>query len=368
MNLTTYERISAEMKSTSSKNSDTLPSVSIIIVNYKGGDYLGKCLSSILRQAYLDYEVLVVDNASLDGSIEYVEREFPEVRVVKNEINWGFGYANNLGAKHATGDYLVFLNPDTTVREDWLGELVEALQNSPATGLATPKILLQKEPNKINTCGNEMHYTGLTLCRGIGEPASSFSEVEEVNAISGAAFVIKRYIFEEIGGFDESFFTYVEDADLSWRARLAGYRCMYVPSAVVYHDYRLRFGHEKIFYQERNRYLMLLKNLRWRTLLFLLPALMLSEVVIWGYILWWDRRQVKGKLRSYQWLIANWQKIMQSRCRVQSLRKVEDRRLLSQCSYCLDFEQLTDGWVSTAAHLVFDTLFFLLQKTCLALI
>lgn len=353
---------------TPTRAQETVPRASVIIVNYNGREYLGRCLSSLLGEDRQDYEVILVDNASTDGSAEYVEQALPEVRVIRNRANRGFGQGNNLGAQWAKGEYLAFLNPDTVVESGWLEALIAALEADPQAGLATSKILLLADPGRINTCGNEMHYTGLTLCRGMGMDHSAFTEPAEVGAVSGAAFVIRKDVFETLEGFDEAFFLYMEDTDLSWRARLAGYRCIYVPSSVVYHDYTLYFGPEKTFYQERNRYLMLLKSLRWRTLLVLLPALLIAEVMTWGFVLWQERKRLANKLRAYAWIVAHWGQVMRSRRHVQALRRVRDRDLIAQCTYWLAFEQFDSDAIARLAHLLFDPLFFVFHQLALALI
>lgn len=341
---------------------------SVIIVNYNGRNYLEMYLSSLLSTLTQDDEILLIDNASTDGSAEYVEQAFPQVQVIRNQANRGFGQANNQGARQTAGKHLVFLNPDTRVDPSWLEALVEALEGDPQAGLATSRILLMACPERINTCGNEIHYTGLTLCRGMGMDRDVFDEAGEVDAVSGAAFAVRREVFEELGGFDERFFLYLEDTDLSWRARLAGYKCLYVPQSIVYHDYTLRFGPAKTFYQERNRYLILLKTLQWRTLLVLWPALLVAEVVTWGFVLLRERRRLANKLRAYAWIIAHWGQVMQSRRQVQALRRVRDRDLISQCTYRLAYEQFDSGPIGRLARLVFDPLFLALHKLALALI
>jgi GT2 family glycosyltransferase len=347
---------------------EMVPRASVIIVNYNGREYLEECLRSLLDEDCRHYEVILVDNASTDGSAEYVERIFPEVSVIRNETNQGFGQGSNLGVRRARGTYLAFLNPDTVVEPGWLEVLIAALEADTLAGLATSKILLLADPERINTCGNEIHCTGLTLCRGMGMGRNAFADLIEVSAVSGAAFAIRREIFESLGGFDEAFFLYMEDTDLSWRARLAGYRCVYVPQSVVHHDYSLRLGVRKTFYQERNRYLMLLKNLRWRTLLVLLPALLLGEVVTWGFVLLRERRHLANKLQAYAWIVKHWAQVMENRQRTQALRKVRDRDLITCCTHRLDFEQTGDGVVACWAHLVFDPLFFTLYRLALMLI
>jgi GT2 family glycosyltransferase len=297
-----------------------------------------------------------------------VAQRYPEVALLRSEANLGFGPGNNLAARHAAGEYLAFLNPDTEVEPGWLEALIAALETDPTAGLATAKILLIDDAGRINTCGNDMHLTGLTLCRGMGDVRSTYAEPAEVGAVSGAAFAMRRDLFAALGGFDESFFLYVEDSDLSLRARLAGYRCLYVPGSVVYHDYRLHFGPQKTYYQERNRYQMLLKSLRWRSLLLLLPALALAELVTWGFVLLREPRRLAGKLRAYGWILGHWEQIMAQRCRVQALRRVPDRVLLRQTTYCLDYGQVGVGLAARLAQTVFDPLFFLWRQLLLALV
>ncbi len=340
---------------------------SVIIVNYNGGQYLERCLTTLLPTLGPEDEVLLVDNGSTDGSAEWVERRFPFVQVIRSPVNGGFSYGCNLGARHARGTYLVFLNPDTAVSPGWLEELIAALQD-PGVALATPCILLMDAPARVNTLGNDVHYTGLAFCRGIGTPRPVIGEVEDVAAISGAAFALRREVWEALGGMDEACFLYVEDTDLSWRAVLAGYRCVVVPQAVVYHRYTLRFGPNKIFYQERNRYRMLLKSLRWPTLMALLPALLLAEVVTWGYVVMYQRRRWTEKGRAYFWIVRHWQELMACRKAVQAARRARDRDLLARCTSRLAFEQTGAGAVAHWAHRLLDPLFGLILRTALILI
>ena len=338
---------------------------SIIIVNYNGGDGLRQCLASLLPDLSAEAEVIVVDNASTDGSADDAEHAFPAVRLVRNTANLGFGAGNNVGARYASGEYLVFLNPDTTVEPGWLAALIGALDADPRAGLATPKILLLRDPGRINTCGNEMHCSGLTLCRGLGLDRGELGLAAEVSAVSGAAFAIRRELFESLGGFDEAFFLYMEDTDLSWRARLMGYRCLYVPASIVYHDYALRFGPQKTLYQERNRYLMLLKVLRWRTLAALLPALFLAEALTWGFVLLRERHRLGNKLRAYAWIMQHWSRVMEQRRQTQALRRVGDRDLIVTCTHRLSYEQTGEGNIQRLAHVVFDPLFLVSHRLAL---
>jgi GT2 family glycosyltransferase len=341
---------------------------SVIVVNYNGKDYIGKCLTSVMSSISRDDEVLLVDNASADGSADYIERAFPEVRVVRNRDNVGFGQGSNVGACLANGRYLAFVNPDTVVEPGWLEALIGALEHAPDAALATSKILQLDDPERVSGCGNEMHYTGLTLGRGMGASRNAFEKVEEVPAISGACFCVAQDVFETLGGFDVDFFMYMEDADLSLRTRLAGYKILHVPQSVIYHDYTLHFGPKKTLYQERNRYLMLLKNLRWGTLLILLPAMLLAELVTWGFVLLRERKHLTNKLQAYAWVVTQWSDIIRKRQQVQTSRRTRDRDLVGQCTHRLAYEQTGSGPLAWLAHLVFDPLFFVFQRLALVLI
>lgn len=341
---------------------------SVIIVNYNGKEKLLRCLASVHLCMLAHCEVIVVDNSSSDGSAEAIETHFPDVILIRSNINGGFGAGNNLGVQQAQGKYLVFLNPDTLVEYGWIEALLAPLETDDSAGLVTAKILLADQPDRINTCGNTVHLTGLSLCRGMGYPRESLNEPEEIDAVSGAAFAIRRELFKALGGFDEDTFLYMEDTDLSWRARLAGWRCLYAPDSIVLHDYSLKMTSLKVFYQERNRYSLLLKNLKWPTLIMLLPAQLLAEIITWGFVLLSDRANFKNKVRAYRWVINNWSVIMRKRKQTQSLRKVPDRTLLRHTGFKLDFDQANKGIVAPLGRFIFNPLFFVLRIIMLALV
>ena len=341
---------------------------SIIIVNYNAKERLLRCLESVQSFSGLDYEVIVVDNNSSDGIADVIETELPNVRLIRSKTNLGFGAGNNLATSEANGQHFVFLNPDTLVEQGWLEALLAPFETDPRIGLVTSKILLEQEPERINTCGNSVHFTGLTLCRGLGQPREAFDKRQDVDAVSGAAFAIRSELFEMLQGFDEDTFLYMEDTDLSWRARLAGWRSVFAPDSVVLHHYSLRITPQKIFYQERNRYLMLLKTLRWPTLLLLLPAQLVAELISWGFVVYNDRANFKNKLRAYWWIIANWPAILRKRKATQALRSVPDRKLLQHTTFRLEFDLASKSIVATVAQVVFNPLFFMLKGLAMMLI
>jgi GT2 family glycosyltransferase len=300
--------------------------------------------------------------------VDDLDRDFPGVILIRNKSNAGFGSAGNTGARRATGDYIIFLNQDTVVESNWVEGLLEPFAKDPRVGLVTPKVLLLDQPERINTCGNTVHFTGLTTCRGLNHPRDSFAVTDDVDAISGATFAIRRELFELLKGFDEETFLYMEDTDLSWRAWLAGWGSTFTPNSVVFHDYRLRLTPMKIFYQERNRYLMLLKNLTWPTLIVLLPALMLAEFVTWGFVLLNDRKNIGNKVRAYWWILSNWKNVLRKRRETQMLRQTTDRELLRHTTFKLQFQEVDRGVAGTLANHVFNPIFFLLRSMVMGLV
>jgi GT2 family glycosyltransferase len=344
------------------------PRASIIIVGYNNREDITRCLESVKGTACPAYEVIVVDNASTDGSADAIAAGFPDAITVRSSANLGFGGGCNLGATRARGEFLVFLNPDTVVEPGWLDALINPLDAQPKVGLVTSKILMLGEPKRINTCGNTVHLSGLTLCRGLGASSESYEMEEEVDAVSGAAFAIRRDVFQSLGGFDETMFLYMEDTDLSLRARLAGWKSLYAPQSLVYHDYSLKIFPQKVFYQERNRYLMLLKNFRWATLIALAPVLLMAELITWGFALLYDRRNVWNKLKAYQWTVRNWGATMNKRRTTQASRKTGDRDLLRRMAFRLDLGMARPGLTARIAQSLLDPVFFVLKAVTMAVV
>lgn len=336
------------------------PLVSIVLVNTSELHHLRRCLPAIDRQAYANYEVVLVDNASTDGSLAWVREHFPDVGIVENRCNLGYAGANNVGFDHARGVLIAVLNPDTEVDPHWLDAIVAALEANPAAGLATPKIVQMDRPDRINACGNDVTVTGLTFCRGLDESCEEFPLPERVAAVSGAAFVIRKDVLHEIGPFDETFFVYFEDTDLSLRALLAGYDCLYVPTAVVQHKYIFKLSPRKCFYQERNRYVALLRLFRWPTLIALAPSLLLSELIVWSYLLLRGPRTMWAKFTSYFAVLAALPRIVRQRRRVQSLRRVSDREILARFGTRLTLAQTASPWLRTAAENLLNPLIYAL--------
>ncbi len=271
------------------------PTASIIIVTYNHKKYLSDCLESVINQDY-PHEIIVVDNNSKDGTIEYLEKYFPKVKLVKSKNNLGFGAANNLGVGHSNGDYIVFLNPDTVVEKSWLRKLIEPIEDD--KNIVTTSKIMNYDGNYVNTCGLITHFTGITFPRGYGEKPEKFDKYEYLNSISGCCFGIKKQEFNKIGGFDENFFLYNEDSEFSWRLKLKGYKILFTPESIVKHDYKLELKPSKLYHLEKNRYLMIRKYFLKREIIKILPSLIFAEILSFGYSFTLGFKGLKFKIKS----------------------------------------------------------------------
>jgi GT2 family glycosyltransferase len=234
------------------------PLVSVIIVNWNGKKYLADCLPSLRAQTFSDYEVILVDNGSTDGSVEWMQGNFPGwVRVLVNDRNEGFSGGNNRGIRATSGKYIALLNNDARADSHWLEELVKVAEENPRAGMLACKIYLQGDSKIIDNVGHLIYRDGLNRGRGRLEvDRGQYEKIEEVFFPSGCAALYRREMLEEVGLFDEDFFAYGDDTDLGLKGRWAGWKCLYVPKAVVHHRYSQSSGAYsalKAFYVERNR-------------------------------------------------------------------------------------------------------------------
>jgi GT2 family glycosyltransferase len=279
-------------------------SASAIIVTYNSAEQIRPCLDALQRQPQAPAEIIIYDNASSDGTPDLVRAAYADARLIVGDTNIGFAAASNRAAARATGDYLIFLNPDTIVQPGWMMPLLDALASDASVGAVTPQILFAKQPHRVNTCGNQIHLSGITYCLGIGEPPMGGSPVD-VSAVSGAAFAIKQALFQQMGGFEEHLFLYYEDTDLSLRLRRAGWRILVVPEAQVWHDYRTSFMPSKLYYLERNRYLSLLSVLPARLLALMLPSMLVMDIATWAYCLLHSRAALAAKWHAWSDVMAS---------------------------------------------------------------
>ncbi len=239
-----------------------MKAISLIIVNYNGLHLLKECLESLRLQTFRDFEIIIVDNASQDGSGEYIRANFPEVKLIVLPLNVGFGGANNEGLKQADGECIALLNNDAEADSDWLRNLADAMARNPAVGICASKMLVHGT-EVIDSAGDGFATSLKGFKRGEGQSADQYSREEYVFGACAGAALYRKKMLDEIGFFDESFFLLHEDTDLNLRAQLAGWKVLFVPSALVYHKVRSSIGTMSdlaIYYTLRNSELVRLKN------------------------------------------------------------------------------------------------------------
>lgn len=286
--------------------------VSVILVNWNGRAHLERCLSSLRRQTYGNYEIVLVDNASQDGSAAFVRERFPEVRVLQSGANIGFPAANNLGIAATSGDYVATLNVDTEVEPGWLAALVAGMSATPRVGMCASKMLFFHAPVQINSTGIAVDRAGVAWDRDGGRrDDEAGQEAGEVFGPCAGAALYRREMLAEIGGWDGDFFYLYEDVDLAWRARLAGWNAWYCPDARVYHVHA-GAGTEgspfKHYLLARNRIWTIIKNYPWPQVAQYAPAILLYDLSAIIYRLWHDHdiAALRGRLAGYASLPRLW--------------------------------------------------------------
>lgn len=213
------------------------PKVTVVIVNWNGEQFLDRCLTALLAQMVAPYEIILLDNASTDGSLEIVGR-FPSVRLMALNENTGFARGNNLAIEAASeeSEWIALINPDAFAAPRWLETLLAAAESKPGFDVFGSKLVNAADSTLLDGTGDACHISGLVWRTAHGVPVSHLGESEcEIFSPCAAAALYRRSALLEVGGFDEDFFCYVEDVDLGFRLRLAGYRCLYVPKSVVHH-------------------------------------------------------------------------------------------------------------------------------------
>jgi GT2 family glycosyltransferase len=308
------------------------PLVSIVIPSFNGRRHLEVCLSSIQNLDYSHIEVIVVDNASTDGSVEFVETKFPEVKILVNAANLGFAEGCNVGMRNAKGQYVALLNNDVEVDPNWLKELVSVAQSDPRIAICASKIIMFQNRKIFNSAGGEFDVYGSGHDRGLYEfDHGQYSCVEEVFFACGGAMLVQREILREIGLFDSRYFMYGEDVDLCWRAWLCGYKVVYVPSAIVYHKYggtMEALTAQRLYFTNRNSLCSILKNYSFKRLAkACLRFLSLKEGEVLLFLISERANASFAILKAIIWNIGNFSETWKERVKVQMSRKVSDDRI-----------------------------------------
>lgn len=306
------------------------PRISVVIPNWNGEALLPPCLNTLRAQTFRDFETIVVDNASTDGSVPLLQRDYPEVRVVKNPVNLGFTGGVNVGILAARGQVIVLLNTDVEVESEWLAAIDAALAEHPEVGMIACRIMLHDRRDSFHSAGDVMGRDGIPRNRGVWQvDGGQYAQPEEVFGPCGGAAAYRREVLEDVGLFDERFFMYLEDVDFAWRAQALGYRCLYEPRSVVYHRLSATGGGATAsYYSGRNTIAVLVKNLpdelwhkHWRAIVMAQLRISVSAFGAWRGKA--ARARLRGQLAALPMALRLWP----SRRSIQARRRVPVEQL-----------------------------------------
>ena len=271
--------------------------VSVVIPNYNGRNYLRNCIDSLMGQDYLNFETIIIDNASQDDDYHWIKEEYEEIVFKRLDKNYGFSRAVNEGIKLAQGEYVLLLNNDTVLEEYFLKEIVKAVEVDERIFAVSSKMINYHQREIMDDAGDEYTVLGWTLKRGDGKSVKDYTKACRVFSACAGAALYRKKVFDEIGYFDEHFFAYMEDVDISYRARIYGYYNVYCPKAKVYHigsaTSGSRYNVFKVKLAARNNIYMAYKNMPILQLLINLPMLLLGIAI--KYI-WFTK---KGLRKAY---------------------------------------------------------------------
>lgn len=322
------------------------PLVSIIIVNWNGGDVFDSCLKSLSKLAYPNWELIVVDNASNDGS-ELLPKNYKnpinKYTLIKNNKNLGFAPANNKGYKSAKGDYILLLNNDTKVTPSFLTKMVKRMQKDMNVGVLQPKIYMMDEPNRLDNAGSFLTRIGFLEHWGFGEKDSSEFDIETaVFSAKGACMLIKREVIEKVGLFDDAFKSYFEESDFCWRVWLGGWKVLFFPKAHIYH--KVGFTLQRLdvsninFDYYKNRISSLIKNLEAKNMLITVPLhLVISFGIAFAFLVRGNKNGSFMIVKAFKWNILSMKTIIRKRKIIQENRVVSDAYIWKELSRPVNF-------------------------------
>ncbi len=329
--------------------------VGVILINYKdyAERFLAPCRDSLRRQSYPTelIKIYIIDNASTPESLIYLKNIYPEAVILPRK-DGNYAAANNLGFKTAREDgaeYLVTVNMDTEMASDWLSELVRALDNNPDAGVAQSKILLypkneaEKNNPKINSLGNVIHFLGFGFTSGYGEPDREISGYPDIKGYaSGCSFIIRATVIDKIGGYNEEFYMYHDDLELSLKVKLAGYKIILAPRSIIFHKYEFSRSTQMVYYMERNRYLTLLTFYpTYLIILITLPGVIMDiGMMFFSIIKGWFKEELK--IYSYFLQTRNYDKIIQERARIKEFKVRPFRSLAKDFSGKIEFSEIAN--------------------------
>ena len=307
-----------------------MPRISVVIPNWNGLAHLDTCLSALDRQTFSDFEIIIVDNASSDGSVAFIRRKYPQAKVIELPENRGFAGACNAGIRAAQGEFVVLLNNDTEVDPGWLAAIVDAFQRHPEAGIVASKMLLFDQRDVFHTAGDFYGFDGIPGNRGVWErDDGQFDREEYVFSACGGSAACRRTMLDQIGLLDEDFFFSCEDLDLAWRAQLAGWRVLYTPAAIVYHKLSATGGGATAsFYDGRNFLYLIAKNYPTSLLRKHWRAILGAQInIAWEALRSWRGAAARARLRGMMAGLLNLPRMLAKRRLVQASRKATDEYL-----------------------------------------
>jgi len=321
---------------------DNSVDVTAIVLNYNGLRFLDRCLESLQRQTLRSLRILVVDNGSTDGSVAHVRSKYPDIDLIETGMNLGYAGGNNRGASHAASRYLFFLNMDAMPEPDAIERLSDHLRSNDRVAVCQPKIRNLVHPERFDYAGGSggyIDFLGYPFCRGrigevLEEDVGQYDDTREIFWASGAALMVRRDAFLELGGFDDRFFLYSDEIDLCWRVWLYGWKVEVVPRAVVYHygGGALEQGSPlRVYFHLRNSLAMFLKNLRPFPLASLLPARIGLDAALGTFFAVkgrWSHSAAVG--RAYVDLLPMLPRLVRQRREIQGRRRRTDREIIGR--------------------------------------
>ena len=318
------------------------PLVSVVIPHWNGVEVLSECLESLSETKYPNMEIIVVDNASTDGSPDWVSLNFSQVKLIENDQNYGYAGGCNRGAKTAEGEYLVFLNNDTIQDHHWLAGLVDFMNLNSNVAAVQPKILDFFERTKFDYAGGAggwLDILGFPFARGrvFLEQERDNGQYDKMRPIfwaSGTAIMVRKSDFETAGGFDEIFFAHQEEIDLCWKFHLMGKEIWAIPNSTIYHKNAVTlpmFTRMKQYLNHRNSYLMVLSNYSLPITLYLAPIRFALELVAALYaIVRLDLNHLLGIIQAQLWILFHPHVIIHRRKKVKQVRKIKDKKIFKR--------------------------------------
>jgi GT2 family glycosyltransferase len=303
---------------------------SIIVLNYNAGELLLNCIDSLKKSTYQNIEILVVDNISSDDSHTKCKKQFPDIRLIQNAKNLGYCGGNNVGIKEAKGEFIVILNPDTIVDENWLHEIFNAF-NEFGDGLYQPKIISLNESNIIQSTGNMIHAFGFGFARDKGKKIiEKKEEIEEIGYASGTCLFTTKKVLEKVGLLDEFLFLYHDDLDLGWRAAQIGINSYYVPKSKIFHaeSYSLKWSAKKFYWLERNRKYCLKTHYSKDTYNKMSFSLMLVDLSVWLFYI--SKGFLNAKIRAELDILKNKKIIENKYLELEKKKIIPDKELIKK--------------------------------------